>query len=254
MAGLPVRADVSECGSGRPLVFLHGLVGLNDHWEEVVRAVCHRRRCVLLQLPLLDLRADDCSVHGVTELTARFLESFLPGLPAILVGNSFGGHVAAKLAIERPELVEGLVLAGASGVIEKSMVSDIQIRPSREWLERKIGELFHDRARMNPDDVDRAFQELSDRDRARAMVRLSRTARRNHLGDSLHLVRCPTLLIWGRQDIVTPAEACEQFHAGIKGSRVAWIESCGHAPMIEAPEAFCGAMHSFLDGLDQKGA
>ena len=50
--------------------------------------------------------------------------------------------MALRIALNRPDLVGGLVLAGASGLIEKSMVSDIQLRPSREWLVRKIGELL----------------------------------------------------------------------------------------------------------------
>jgi pimeloyl-ACP methyl ester carboxylesterase len=254
--GVSVKTDVLDMGTGRPVVFLHGLVGLNDHWEEVVRAIRARSRCILLQMPLLDLRGEDCSIHGATDLTIRFLEQYLglEGPAPVLVGNSFGGHIATRIAIERPDLMGGLVLAGASGLIEKSIVADVQIRPSRDWLVRKIGELFYDKSKMNPGDVDRAHGELSQRGRARAMVRLSRTARRNHLGDRLGQITCPTLLIWGRQDIVTPPEACEQFHAKIRGSRVLWLDNCGHVPMIECPEEFGVAMNQFLDELDRQGA
>jgi 2-hydroxy-6-oxonona-2,4-dienedioate hydrolase len=246
LAGRDVPAHLEAAGTGRPVVFLHGLVGLNEHWETVGNRIVDRSRRVLLQIPLLELRDEDCSIDGVTVLTARFLETHMHA-PAVLVGNSFGGHVATRLAVEHPQLVRGLVLAGASGLIEKSMVSDVQIRPSREWLERKIGELFYDKSKMNMGDVDRAFGELSQRDKARAMVRLSRTARRNHMGDQLGSIKAPTLIIWGRQDIVTPPEACEQFHRRIAGSRVVWIENCGHAPMIEAADVFAGALNEFLD-------
>jgi pimeloyl-ACP methyl ester carboxylesterase len=252
-ADQPVVSRVEESGSGDPVVFLHGLVGLNDHWEDVVRRIHHRSKCYLVQMPLLDLRSDDCSIGGATELTARLIEEHL-GRGCVLVGNSFGGHIATRLAIERPELVRGLVLAGASGLIEKSMVSDVQIRPSREWLERKIGELFFDRSKMNYSDVDRAYNELSERGRAKAMIKLSRSARRNHLGDRLHQISSPTLIIWGKQDIVTPPEACEQFHAKIKGSKVCWLERCGHVPMIECPEEFGREMNLFLDSLPARSS
>lgn len=248
LAGIPVPVVVRSVGSGTPVVFLHGLVGLNDHWEGVVARSSHAARCVLLQVPLLDLEDDDCSIDGATELTARFIEREI-GRPAVLVGNSFGGHVALRIAIGRPDLVKGLVLAGASGLIEKSMVSDVQIRPSRGWLERKIGELFHDRSKMNPADVDRAFETLSSRRQARAMVKLSRSARRNHLGDELHRIRCHTLILWGRHDIVTPPEACEQFAQGIKSNKVVWLEDCGHAPMIESPDHFASALVDYVSSL-----
>ncbi len=252
LAGVPVPADVVDTGSGRPLVFLHGLVGLNDHWEEVVRDVNSDARCIMLELPLLELTGDDCSIYGATALTVRFLEEHVRE-PAVLVGNSFGGHVALKIAIERPDLVCGLVLAGASGLIERSMVKEVQIRPSREWLEEKIGELFYDRSKMDPADVDRAHRELSMRGHARAMVKLSRSARRNHLGDQIGKIQAPTLIIWGRQDVVTPPEACHEFAAKIRDSRVAWFDRCGHAPMLECPREFSRALREFIAGLDRRG-
>ncbi|MBX3376017.1 MAG: alpha/beta hydrolase [Phycisphaeraceae bacterium] len=251
-----VPAQVVDIGEGRPIVFLHGLVGLNDHWEDVVRGCCHRLRATLLEIPLLQLRGDDCSIQGVEVLTANFLQQHFAGQdapPPILVGNSFGGHVALRIALNRPDLVSGLVLAGASGLIEKTMVADVQIRPSREWLSRKIGELFYDPANhMKEADLDRAHKELSDRGGARAMVKLSRSARRNHLGDRIPEIQAPTLLIWGKQDIVTPPEAAEQFMSLLRDARIVWFDECGHAPMIEKPDQFAKALLDFATELDRR--
>lgn len=249
--GVPVEAKVESTGVGRRVVFLHGLVGLNDHWEDVVRSIRHRAACEMLEVPLLSLRGDDCTIHAVTAMTIQYLES-RSAEPAMLVGNSFGGHVALRVALERPDLVSAMVLAGASGLLERTMVREVQIRPSRDWLAEKIGELFFDRSKMREADLDRAHQELSVRGGARAMVRLSRTARRNHLGVRIGQISCPTLLIWGRQDIVTPPEAAEQFRASIPDSRLIWLEQCGHAPMIECPAEFASAMCEFFDELDRR--
>jgi 2-hydroxy-6-oxonona-2,4-dienedioate hydrolase len=257
LSGEDVPAEVVDLGEGRPIVFLHGLVGLNDHWEDVVRGICHRLRTTLLEIPLLSLRGEDCSILGVEVLTAKFLEKHFAnhdGPPPILVGNSFGGHVALRLALNRPDLVSGLVLAGASGLIEKSMVADVQIRPSREWLNRKIGELFYNPGtHMKAADVDRAHKELSNRGGARAMVKLSRSARRNHLGDRIPEIQAPTLLIWGKQDIVTPPEAAEQFMSLLRDPRIVWFDECGHAPMIEKPALFAKALLDFAAELDRRG-
>jgi 2-hydroxy-6-oxonona-2,4-dienedioate hydrolase len=247
-----LSANVQDMGSGLPVVFLHGLVGLNEHWDGVVDRVAHRVRCILFQLPLLQLRRDDCSIQGATKLTEQFLRETMTG-PVVLVGNSFGGHVALRLALESPDLVRGLILAGSSGLIEKSMVSDIQLRPSREWLSRKIGELFYDQSLMREADLDRAFKELSDRGGARAMVKLSRSARRDHLGERIGEIGAPTLLIWGKQDIVTPPEAAEGFKRLIRKSRLVWFDRCGHAPMIEQPDQFAEALLGFADELESGG-
>ncbi|MGD1916927.1 MAG: alpha/beta fold hydrolase [Phycisphaerales bacterium] len=250
----PVPATVEEVGSGAAVVFLHGLVGLNEHWEEVVRLSEPSVRCIMLQVPLLDLRGEDCSIDGVTALTIDFLEQSFDH-PVVLVGNSFGGHVALRVALQRPDLVRGLVLAGSSGLIEKSMVSDIQLRPSREWLERKIGELFYDPStHMRRSDIERAHQQLSERGGARAMVRLSRSARKNHLGSRMSGILAPTLLIWGKQDIVTPPEAAQQFAGMLPKSKLVWFDRCGHVPMMEHPEPFARELTEFVDSLGPERA
>lgn len=250
--------DVGRSKAGVPVfVFLHGLVGLNEHWENVVQQFSAHARCVMLQIPLLQLSGDDCSIHGVEKLTSQFLQDYFGpsnDLPVVLVGNSFGGHVALRLAIHRPDLVRGLVLAGSSGLIEKSMVSDVQIRPNREWLRRKIGELFFDKKHLRESEIERAYADLANRSGARAMVRLSRSARRDHLGEKLTQVRQPTLLVWGREDIVTPPEAAEGFKASIPGSRIVWFERCGHAPMIECPLEFASALVDFAGEMNANPA
>ena len=73
----PVPAQLVDVGQGRPVVFLHGLVGLNDHWEDVAKRIMHRVRCVMLEIPLLQLTGDDCSIDGVEALTVGFLERHL---------------------------------------------------------------------------------------------------------------------------------------------------------------------------------
>jgi len=103
---------------------------------------------------------------------------------------------------------------------------------------------------MNPGDVDRAFGELSERSKARAMVKLSRSARRNHLGEEIHNISAPTLILWGRQDIVTPPEAAEEFKAKIAKSRLIWFDGCGHAPMVECPALFAMAVNEFVSSIE----
>ncbi len=233
---------------GTPVVFLHGLVGLNDHWERVVSRVRSRMRCILFELPLLRLSGPDCSIEGATALTIRFIREHVGG-PVILAGNSFGGHVALRIAIEQPAMVKGLVLAGSGGLVEKTLISDIQIRPTRAWLRRKIAELFFDESVMRESDVDRALAELTNRGGARAMVRLARSARKDQLRDAVDSVQSPTLILWGRQDVVTPPEAAEGFNRLIKGSRLVWFDRCGHVPMMEAPDAFAQEMMRFAGEL-----
>lgn len=252
VSGKAIQADVVERGSGTPLVFLHGLVGLNEHWTGVVDHVAERARCVTLEMPLLSLRGVDCSISAVSAMTMQFLTKEFDE-PVTLVGNSFGGHVALRVTHERPELVRALVLAGSSGLIERTVVKGAPVRPSREWLVEKIGELFYDKSKMNPEDVERAHALLNERGGARAMVKLSKTARRDNMTDDLGEIRQPTLLIWGREDVVTPPSAGQGFSELMPDARLHWLEQCGHAPMIESPDPFADAVNSFLDDLETRG-
>lgn len=251
ITGMDIRID--RAGVGRPLVVFNGLLGLNAHWFGCLPHLVERAECFLVQPPLLEMRGPGCSVDGVTRLAASVLESMLDE-PAVVVGNSLGGHVGLRLAVEHPHLIRGLVLVGSSGLFERTLERGVEHSPSRDWLERKIGELFYDRSRMWPSMVDEAYEELSRRSSARALVKLGRSAKNDHLGERLHEVRVPTLVAWGRNDVVTPPEVAEQFAGGIPGARLRWIDRCGHAPQVERPDELGALIGAFLDELAAGGA
>lgn len=241
----PLHAKVTEIGEGVPVVFLHGLVGLNDHWEGVVGRLKSRCRCVMFEVPLLELTGPDCSIEGVTAITGRFLAEQIRR-PAVLIGNSFGGHVALRLAHEQSDRASALILTGTSGLYEQPMFSAAPVRPTRAWLADKIGELFYDKSKVWDSDIDRSYAELSRRGGVRAMVKLSKSAKRDHMGDRLPHIKTPTLLVWGKNDVVTPPDSAEEFRRLMPDARLHWMDRCGHAPMMEWPEPFAEATLAFL--------
>lgn len=250
--GADVNGHAGFCPT--PVVFLPGLIGLNEHWMPLVQHVRHLCHCVCFEVPLLDLPFEHCSIDDVTEMTARFLEQEV-GEPAVLVGNSFGGHVAARLAIDRPDLVRALILTGASGLLEKPIIFlSVGPRPSVQWMRDKFGAILYDQSKITDDEVERVHSVVCDKHRGRALVKLSKSARKDCLEDRLNRVRVPTLLVWGRQDSITPAKAAEGFNRGIAGSRLVWLDRCSHAAMVEQPEAFAAAMRPFLMDLATVGA
>ncbi|TVQ32383.1 MAG: alpha/beta hydrolase [Phycisphaeraceae bacterium] len=253
-----VRVRVDELGQGRPLVFLHGLLGINDYWLPTARALSSRFRSHLIEVPLLELPGRLSNVDGVARLIMRALDELI-NEPAVLIGSSFGGHAGLQIVLERPDLVRGLVLTGSSGLYEEPIDleleqgfrnREVQHRPSHNWIHDKIAELFYDRTRIPDGVVDRAHSELSNRRAARTMVKLSKSARRDHMGSRLGAITTPTLVVWGRQDVVTPPRVAEEFCTLLPDARLHWIDHCGHAPMIECPDAFTSALVNFLDELD----
>ena len=75
---------------------------------------------------------------------------------------------------------------------------------------------------------------------------------RHNLGDKLHKIKAPTLLIWGKQDAVTPPFVGEKFKELISDSRLHFLDKCGHAPMMEKPVEFNDILEAFLKEVEQK--
>ena len=245
--GVDIRID--RVGEGSTVVFLNGLLGQNEHWFPLLGPVSKHAECLLIQPPLLEMKGKGCSIEGVLHLTISVLETLIDE-PAVIVGNSLGGHIGLRLAMERPDMVRGLVLSGSSGLFEKSFEKGVEHSPSHGWLEKKISELFCDPSRMLPGMVEAAHAELSRRTAARALVRLGRSAKKDHLGEELHKVMVPVCLAWGTHDVVTPPNVAEEFHERLPNSTLRWIENCGHAAQIERPDELAAAIIEFLHSLN----
>ena len=254
-----ILTNYHDLGEGFPALFIHGSgpgVSAWANWRLVLAPLSQRMRVIAPDMAgfgFTERRADIRYDMDTWVAQAVGLLDALGIEQANIVGNSFGGHVALRVAHARPELVSALVLAGSSGLIERTVVKGAPVRPSREWLVEKIGELFYDKSKMHPGDVDRAYALLNERGGARAMVKLSKTARRDNMTDDLGDIHFPTLLIWGKQDVVTPPSAGQGFAELMPNARLAWLDNCGHAPMIESPDGFARAMHGFFDELQNSG-
>jgi pimeloyl-ACP methyl ester carboxylesterase len=241
---------IVEAGEGPTCVFLPGLLGVVEHYEASLALLQQRARCLVFDPMLLDLPRQLCNVDTVTNTVCEVLVKERL-TPATLIGNSFGGHVALLTALERPELVRALVLAGSSGLAERTYERDVQHRPGKPWLRRKIREIFADPEYDVESFVDHAYQELSNPKKALAMVKLGRSTKQRHLGHLLPKIAAPTLVLWGAADEITNGDAARQFHRLIPDSRLRWISNCGHAPMLERPADFASGIEDFLDHLEQ---
>ncbi len=238
-----------EKGTGKPVIMLHGMFGDMSNWDRVVNGVSGRFRAIVLSLPYLEFEPKLCSVGVMTEFLASFIESH--NLDDVtLIGNSLGGHVALDYVINYKDPVSRLVLTGSSGLFERGYTDDVQIHPTREYLSRKIGEVFYDKSFVTEKMVGDAYNTLKSRLLKLKIVRISKSAKRYNLSGQLPLIKCDTLLIWGKNDIITPPEVAHIFNSGIRDSKLVFINGCGHAPMMEKPEEFNSHLMDFLLNSD----
>jgi pimeloyl-ACP methyl ester carboxylesterase len=239
------KFDYVEVGEGEPLMLLHGLFGALSNFSDLIEHFRHTHKVIVPILPLYDLDLLHTTVKGLAKHVQQFIDH--KGYDQIhLLGNSLGGHVGLVYILSHPEKIKTLTLTGSSGLFENAMGDSYPKRGDYEYIRAKTAETFYDPAVATKELVDEVFEITNSRIKVIKIIALAKSAIRNNLGEELGQIKVPTLLIWGKNDKVTPPFVAEDFHKLIPNSELAFIDQCGHAPMMEVPKAFNEILEQFL--------
>lgn len=235
-----------ESGSdGEVLLLLHGLFGALSNFEALYNRFSKEYNVVIPMLPIYEMPILEVSVTGLVDFVTRFVEH--KGFSRVhLVGNSLGGHIALLYALAHPERIASITLTGSSGLFESAFGSAFPKRGDYEYIKKKTADTFYDPAVATKELVDEVFNIVNDRSKGLRVVMTAKSAVRHNLADRIHKIASPTLLVWGRQDAVTPPFVAEKFHELMPNSRLHFLDKCGHAPMMERPEEFNEILATFL--------
>jgi 2-hydroxy-6-oxonona-2,4-dienedioate hydrolase len=234
--------------SKEPLLLLHGLMGGLSNFGPAIDHFSKTYNVVMPTLPIYEMPMLSVSLDGLL----AFVEEFVAykGYERVhLIGNSLGGHLALMYVLKHPKGTASLTLTGSSGLYENTMGNTFPKRGDYEYIKNKTRETFFDPTIATQELVDELFATVNDRNKALRIIMTSKSAVRNNLSDRLHEIKCPTLLIWGRNDSVTPPFVGEKFHELIPQSRLVWVDECGHAPMMEHPLKFNEILEMFLTDI-----
>jgi pimeloyl-ACP methyl ester carboxylesterase len=240
----PTFKTVEMGNQGPDLVLLHGLFGALSNWDSVQPLMAEYSKAIALSLPLLSAHRSEVKVKALSMYAEYFVRS-RNFAPVSLCGNSLGGHVALRLYLAAPQLVDCLILSATSGLYEHS-VDALPVRPGREFVEEHMRKVFSNHDFVTEEAVMEIVRILEDRGRVLNLIHAARSAKKDNLKDLLGEVKVPTLLLWGEDDQVTTMEVAEMFHKLIPNSELVTIKNCGHAPMIEHPEWFSEQVKTFL--------
>ena len=239
------KFEYVEVGVGQPLMLLHGLFGALSNFSDLIEHFRHTHKVIVPILPLYDLDLLHTTVKGLAKHVQQFIDH--KGYDQIhLLGNSLGGHVGLVYILSHPEKIKTLTLTGSSGLFENAMGDSYPKRGDYEYIRAKTAETFYDPAVATKELVDEVFEITNSRIKVIKIIALAKSAIRNNLGEELGQIKVPTLLIWGKNDKVTPPFVAEDFHKMIPNSELAFIDQCGHAPMMEVPNAFNEILEQFL--------
>ena len=239
------KFEYVEVGEGQPLMLLHGLFGALSNFSDLIEHFKHTHKVIVPILPLYDLDLLHTTVKGLAKHVQQFIDH--KGYDQIhLLGNSLGGHVGLVHILSHPEKIKTLTLTGSSGLFENAMGDSYPKRGDYEYIRAKTAETFYNPAVATKELVDEVFEITNSRIKVIKIIALAKSAIRNNLGEELGQIKVPTLLIWGKNDKVTPPFVAEDFHKLIPNSELAFIDECGHAPMMEGPAAFNEILEKFL--------
>jgi len=241
---------IKEDSVGQDILMLHGLMGALSNWDSTLPFLADFSNPICLQLPILTGHSSEIKVKALAVYAEAFVR--LRKLqPISLCGNSLGGHVALRLALARPELVDCLILSGSSGLYEHT-VDSLPLRPSKEYIREHMGRVFSQQKFVTNEAVDEIYTVLSSKLRLLSIINAARSAKKDNLLERLSEIQAPTLLLWGEEDQVTTMQVAEMFHKNIPNSTLLTVKNCGHAPMIEHPEWFAEQCRLFLEKNSKK--
>jgi 2-hydroxy-6-oxonona-2,4-dienedioate hydrolase len=234
-----------EQGEGEAVLLLHGLLGDMEHWSNSLRVLSDFCRPIALTLPIFEPFLPEVSPVELCGWVRAFLDA--QGIDrAVIGGNSLGGHVALELALAHPDRVSGLLLTGSSGLFERSFTRGVPHRPTPSWVRTKMEEVFYNPAMVTAQWVETVQRAVTTRSSVLRLLQAARAAKHHNMEARLPTIEAPTCIIWGADDRITPPEIADRFHALIPRSDLFLLSRCGHAPMLEQPEAFNRVLAGWL--------
>lgn len=235
-------------GGEENLLLLHGLFGALSNFEGILDHFGKSYNVIVPILPIFELPLRKVSVTGLVDYVADF--TAYKGYDKLnILGNSLGGHISLLYVLNHPHKVRTIILTGSSGLFESAMGTSFPKRGDYEFMKKKVQGTFYDPEIASKELVDEVFDIVNDRNKAIRIIATAKSAVRHNLGDKLHRISVPTLLVWGKEDQVTPAFVGEKFNELIENSELILVPECGHAPMMEHPEIFNKHLGSFLESV-----
>lgn len=252
-------------GEGSPVVLLSPGASPAAAWLAELQILSAEHTVYVVDLPgqgftALHDHGFVFDLHNMTAAIVTFLDAV--GLQRVaLAGSSWSGGYALAFAQQHPDRVSRLLLAAPSGLDRPDPVSwEILKLPvmgrllaeleasSRSQTAAYVRGLFVHPDRATPALIDAMYASNSLPDNVRAMYELE--ARLDWHGTDLALpeTRQPTLVLWGRQDTVLPAQSARVFAARLPRATVDVLDHCGHALVLDCPDRVSSRMAGFLHG------
>lgn len=257
------RIHYRRKGTGETLVLVHGFGGNLRNWEEWYDLLSDDLDVVCMDLPGYGLTGP--APHGDHSDSAQvaFLDAFLTGMDInrfYLAGNSMGGAIAWKYALEYPQKVEKLLLLNAAGypdptkkeavlgfrLLKNGLFKHLAMRITPKFVvQRSLQRIFADQELGKAESAD-VYIALMRREGNRKVLVERINGSFWDRSEEIKNISQPTLIMWGDKDVVIDVRLADLFDKDIANSKLIIYENAGHVPMKELPERSVADALAFL--------
>ncbi len=256
-----VRLAVEDRGLGPAVLLVHGFPLDHTMWSAQIEVLSRRYRAIAP-----DLRGFGRS--GVTEGTvsmeqladdlAALLDALRIGEPVVFCGLSMGGYVAWEFCRKYAGRLRGLILCDTRSAADAPEAAAARLDVARQVLRDGPGllagamlpKLFAPATLEKRPEIAAALQQVVLGTDVRGIAAAARgMAQRPDSTPILGRIRCPTLVLVGEEDSLSPEEQMRAMARAIPGAQFVAIPGAGHLPPMERPAETTAAIEAFLDGL-----
>ena len=255
------RVRYIDQGEGPPVVFLHGFGSSIENWAPVLPELVDSHRVIALDLKGFGWSGrpeGDYSPPAQSALVFELLDE-LGVERAAVVAHSWGSSVALQMAMRRPDRVRRLALYDAWVYADQLPATFYWARADGfgelifglfydQQPNGKLAAAFYDRSRLTQPYVDTVKEMLARPGTEAAALAAVRGQRFEQWEESYSDVTKPTLLLWGREDRVSPLRYGERLVRQLPNAELEVYPRCGHFPMREAKAASNEDLATFLAG------
>lgn len=258
----------TKCGSGRPIIALHGFGMTSYSWRHLTAALSPKNQLFVFDLRGHGLSAksdgSDYSLEGQARTVVRFIRS-VPLKDVVLIGHSIGGAIAllsAIMTVEDRGLIRALILIDSVALPQRiplfveilrfPIVNMLLLRliPSTWLVKFVLRRAYYNKSKITNDQIDNYASNLSTSAGIRALINMARQLVPpdiTRLAEQFAEITIPTLLLWGQNDkIVLPAVGIA-INALLSRSALTILDRCGHVPQEEVPERAIQAIGKFIE-------
>lgn len=237
-----IKINYIEKGKGFPLILIHGLSDDWRLWNHLIPELSRNYRIIAL-----DLRGHGGSgkpdIPYSIEQFSRDIYCLLIKLKikrAHLTGFSMGGAVAQEFAVKYPEMVSSMILMSSFSYASSDFNKTL-LKLKNSLVEGGFGAFFQEIIPLiltpqfieeNQAELKYVLDEKIKTESQDALIRTIDACMEFDIRDKISMISKPTLIISGKEDILTPDELAEQTHRLIKGSRREIIGNTGHNVLI----------------------